>query len=192
MPDERENLLNSALSSYAEPDEHLETRILANLAEHTGKPASTRRRWLPWTIALPLAACAVLFAILVLHSKHQQPTVQQAQRETQPPAQTAQQSAPPQPPSISAHSPKLQTVAVRATRPTAHKTTPLPKLDIFPTPRPLSPEEQALVHFVATAPASERDAVLAAQQKLNEPLHIAEIVIQPIAFPDKPETDPNR
>jgi hypothetical protein len=197
MPDDAnrnqdfDHLLNAALSSYAEPEAGLEDRVLSRLEEtHTPQAAHKTPRWLPWAIALPLAACLILAATLTLRSAHH-PTDQQAQHAPQPPTQTTQQSAPPHPPAT-AHPPTLHTVAAHTTRPTASKPAPLPKLDVFPTPRPLSPEEQALIHFVATAPESERNAMLAAQRQNNEPLHIAEIVIQPIASPDKPETEPNR
>lgn len=194
MPDEREldNLLDAALSSYAEPDAHLENRVLAHLAAtRASEPVPTRRRWLLWAIALPLAACVILLTVLSLRPNHQ-PAVEQARRETVAPAQMAHENAPPLPATIPVHSPKPRSVIVSAARPAASKITLSPKLDVFPSPHPLSPEEQALVRFVATTPASERNAVLAAQQQSNDPLHIAEIVIQPIPSPDKPETAPNQ
>ena len=75
---------------------------------------------------------------------------------------------------------------------TAPAPAPLPKLDVFPTPQPLSSEEQALVHFVTHTPSSELQAMQKPTQEQDEPLHIAEIVIQPIASPDKSDTQPNR
>jgi hypothetical protein len=72
-------------------------------------------------------------------------------------------------------------------RHTTHKPAPLPKLDVFPTPRPLSPEEQAMVRFVATTPPSEIQAMQKAQQQQDEPLHIAAIVIQPLKPLDETE-----
>ncbi|HEX8812227.1 MAG TPA: hypothetical protein VF742_09575, partial [Terracidiphilus sp.] len=65
MPDPRDNqdhldlLIDSALSTYAEPRAGLEARVLKHLA---AQPA--RRRWLPFAIALPIAAaCAILLVI---------------------------------------------------------------------------------------------------------------------------------
>jgi hypothetical protein len=63
------------------------------------------------------------------------------------------------------------------------KSEPLPKLDIFPTPQPLSPQEQALADFAARAPKSERESLMAAQQKTAAPLHIAAIEIKPLNLP---------
>jgi len=192
MPDDREleNLLNSALSSYAEPDAHLETRVLARIAEHRSTRANHRR--LAWAFALPIAACTILLTLFVLPHRHQQPAQQAHNTVASPQPQSIQQRETTPVPSNPPQQPKPRLVAAHTQQRTAPKAAPLPKLDIFPTPRPLSPEEQALVRFVATAPASERNAALAAQQQSNEPLHIAEIVIQPIASTDKPETEQNR
>jgi hypothetical protein len=65
----------------------------------------------------------------------------------------------------------------------AANSAPLPKLDVFPTPQPLSPEEQALVNFAARASKSEREALIAAQQQDDAPLRIAAIEIQPLEPP---------
>jgi hypothetical protein len=191
MPDdpnhnkELDQLLDTALSTYAEHDEHLESRILAHLAAQTSAPK--RRRWLPWAIALPIAACLVL--LLTLYPRHNRTEpVQQAKNNPTLQTQPVPQNSIAQAPQAPAHQPQPRVIVARATR-----TAPAPpKLDVFPTPHPLSPEEQALVHFVTTTPESERNAVLTSQQQFNEPLHIAEVVIQPIASPDKPGTEPNR
>lgn len=65
----------------------------------------------------------------------------------------------------------------------AAKAIPLPKRDVFPTPRPLTPQEQALVEFAAHATKAERASFFAAQQQADEPLHIAAIQIPPIEPP---------
>jgi hypothetical protein len=61
----------------------------------------------------------------------------------------------------------------------------LPKLDVFPTPQPLTPEEQALVAFAVRAPESERKSFIEAQRQAEAPLRIAAIEIPPIDSPDK-------
>jgi hypothetical protein len=61
---------------------------------------------------------------------------------------------------------------------------PRPKLDIFPTPQPLDPGEEALARFAAQAPEAERKAFLEAQQQADAPLHIAAIHIKPLELPD--------
>jgi hypothetical protein len=63
--------------------------------------------------------------------------------------------------------------------------TALPKLDVFPAPQPLTPQEQALVVFVAQAPETGRKAFAEAQQKIGTPISIAAIHIPPLESPDK-------
>jgi hypothetical protein len=61
---------------------------------------------------------------------------------------------------------------------------PLPKLDVFPTPQPLTPEEQVLAVFAAKAPLTERQALLDAQKQADAPLSIAALQIQPLDPPN--------
>jgi hypothetical protein len=61
---------------------------------------------------------------------------------------------------------------------------PLPKLDIFPTPQPLTPAERALIQFAERTPVAERKALIEAQQQPDRPLNIAAIRIQPIEMPE--------
>jgi hypothetical protein len=182
MPEERDDLdlqIDSALAHYAEPSAGLEARILTQLASvRTSETAPARKRWLLWPIALPIAACAILLVVFALRYTHK-PTTQQAQR-TAPQTQSAQNTTIPQPSPPRKHNTQPHLVAARVSRHITHKPAPLPKLDVFPTPRPLSPEEQAMVRFVATMPPSEIQAMQKAQQQQDQPLHIAAIVIQPI------------
>src|SRR6185312_1147206 len=62
--DQLDRVLDSALATYADPgpDSGLEQRILGRIAnEATPAP---RRRWLAWSIALPVAAGLLIFAVL--------------------------------------------------------------------------------------------------------------------------------
>jgi hypothetical protein len=184
MPEDREldQLIDSALSTYAEPRAGLEARVLANL---TAQP--TRRPWLPWAISLPIAACIVL--MLMLYPRHN-PTepIKQANQNLRAHTQPAPQSIIAQATQTPTHQSQPHVIAVHATH-TAPKPAPLPKLDTFPGARPLSPQEQALVHFITHAPPSELQAIQQAQQEQNEPLHIAAIVIQPIKPLDESEKE---
>jgi hypothetical protein len=60
-----------------------------------------------------------------------------------------------------------------------------PKLDVFPTPEPLTAEEQAMTRFAAQASEADRKALLAAQQQADEPLTISAIRIPPIESVDE-------
>ncbi len=62
--------------------------------------------------------------------------------------------------------------------------TGLPKLDVFPTPRPLSPEERALVVSVQ-APEPPRSALVKGREQDDDSVHIAAIHIPPIEPPSQ-------
>lgn len=187
MPDDQklDLQIDSALSSYAEPTDGLEDRVLARLAD-TRTNAVPRKRWLAripiLPVALPLAACVLLFVVFSLRPGRKQP-IQQAHNDTTSQIPTARKPVPPQPSQPREHSPQPHLVAAHAIHPATPKSAQPPKLDIFPTPRPLSPQERALVRFVANTPPSELQAMQKAQQEPQEqvePLRIAAIVIQPI------------
>ncbi len=83
--------------------------------------------------------------------------------------------------------PRLQTrtnAAVIRVHPRPHQLMP-PKLPVFPSPAPLSAEETALLHLATQTTVDERKAILAAQQKSAEPLHIASLSISPIEPPSE-------
>jgi hypothetical protein len=50
----------------------------------------------------------------------------------------------------------------------------LPKLAVFPTPRPLTPEEEALVAFAKHGPPEVQRAVLEDQKHWDDPIIVAE------------------
>jgi len=59
----------------------------------------------------------------------------------------------------------------------------LPKQDMFPMPRPLSPAERALVEFAAQAPEAERESLVEARDDFDGPIHAADIRIDAIRIP---------
>jgi hypothetical protein len=63
--------------------------------------------------------------------------------------------------------------------------TTFPKLDVFPTPQALTPEERALAVVATQTPAPVRNALLAAQTQDDAPVRIAAIHIPPIEPPDE-------
>lgn len=182
---ELDRLLDSALATYADPGPHsgLEQRILSRISTETASSAR-RRRWLAWAIALPAAAILLLF-ILISHpwskdtptmprqanvSHQPTPSIEAANRPSSQPAPIRRSQAPLR----KEHSRQLAFAA---------RSAPLPKLDIFPTPQPLSPQEQALINFAAHATAPERDSLIASQEQPDAPLHISAIQIKPLKPP---------
>jgi hypothetical protein len=65
----------------------------------------------------------------------------------------------------------------------AANTHSLPKLDTFPAPQVLSPEEQVLMAYAAHAPEVEQRALIEEREKLEAPLTIPAITIQPLEPP---------
>lgn len=192
--DELDLLLDAALASDATPDPspNLVSRILA---------ATTQRRrgklltgWVIWAVP----AFAALLAVVILIERHE------PRNRTNSPI-TSQLSATPHVPQPA---PRRLTVRpsvaeVETTRGTANinlrrtlNTTrastppkPLPKQEVFPTPTPLSPQEQAVAALVNS---NSRDSKELAQQitqptpqgQPTEPLRIAAIHIPPLNPPD--------
>jgi hypothetical protein len=181
MPEDREldRLIDTALSTYAEPRAGIEARVLAHLS---AQPA--RSRWLPWAIALPIAACLVL--LLMIYPRHNRTEpVRQAQHNAAPQTQPAPPNSIAQAAQLPAHPPQPRVIVARAAR-TAPAQAP-PKLDVFPTPHPLSSQEQALIRYVANISEPDRRAMATTQDQPITPLVIATIQIQPLAPLDKSE-----
>jgi hypothetical protein len=181
---ELDALIRSSIASYGEPapNSELAQRILMRIAAEPEPVA--RRRWLPWAIALPIAASLIIF--FMLFETRPVHTPAGVENHAQIPAQLHNDIAAAAP-HLTQHENK-KTMARHEVLPRLaavdSNTQPLPKLDVFPTPQPLTPEEQALVNFVSRAPASERNSLIEAQQQRDVPLTIAAIKIQPIELPE--------
>jgi hypothetical protein len=203
-----DQILDAALSTYADPGPNsgLDDRVLAHIAaarptakaepvpfKHStravpllrpGKDAMNRRRWLPWAIALPVAACL----LLIFFMPKDAPLHSNQTNQASPPAPLAAMCAEAPETGTMHRKPHLQPVA-RAAQPA-----PLPKLDVFPTPRPLTTEEQALIVFISRASDSERKALIESQEQLQAPISIAAIRIpplEPLKPLDQDTPDPN-
>jgi hypothetical protein len=188
-----DDLLNEALKTYGDPSpdsgsgSSLEARTLARLEEfRTITDAPARRRTRLWfAIAAPAAACvlvAVLASFGILdgrpHPPSRTPDVARSDsggarvpmpRETQTPRHVRTPVRHPAP----RISPRQ--LASAAPRPA------LPKLAVFPTLPPLTPEERAVLEWQKHAPESARQAVV---QPAPEPSHdIAGIYIAPLETP---------
>jgi hypothetical protein len=189
--DELDILLDAALATYvdSEPSPSLTPRILAAARDADRRPTVG---WLSW--AVPALAAALLMTIFLTHRPA-------ARRQT--PQPTADLSAPHAPASAermpdtsgnriaAAATPHLGSTpprAARSVRTTAPIQPLLPRQEVFPTPAPLSPEEQALAATVNRSP--ERIAKQIAQsgapsqEEPIEPLRIAAIHIPPLNPPD--------
>jgi len=166
--DELDRMIDSALAGYssAQPLAGLEERVL-NRVRLTD---SARRRVLGWTVAIVAVTFVLLIAILV----------------RMPYAPVSHGIARVQTPAPARPVPEVEQVRVApkhrrgrvATR-RAGSPRPLPKLEQFPAPAPLTAEERALLAFVEHYP-DEAKQLVTEQQKSGEPIEIQLIRIPPL------------
>ena len=183
--DDLDRVLDSALSSYAAPAPGFEERILGSVTAAGRAHPEPRRSWLQWAIAIPAAACLLIALALFLHPRPRKMSGVQHARNA-----PAVSQAPRQETAASSGTPALPHPRPRRALPRMPGIMPavaagLPKRDLFPTPQPLTPAEQAFIRYVATAPEQDRRSLLEAQAKQDAPLAISAIKIAPITIPDQ-------
>lgn len=146
--DEFDRILDAALAKYAsaEPRTGLEERILATL--HSSEIPVSHSAWSRWRLALALAA--VLMALLI-GLRSSKPNSEVARHQT--PVQLRSSEAEHRlGPDVDVHKHQAlidisaaSTITIRR-KPKVPKN---PKLDVFPSPHPLSEQEEMLARYVA-------------------------------------------
>ena len=188
MPSDHElnRLLDEALHSYAaEPDAHLENRILATVREEARQTTNNGwARWLRWGLAA--VACAILIGVAVYFGQPWRHPVKFAHvpQQTRPNSQPSDQAqtsdiasaTPARPYKRLLHQPPRKEEAL--TKAPAQP----PKLDVFPTPDPPTAEERALVAYSQnpTGNQQQKPSVVHAEDLEVEPIRIAEIHVEPL------------
>jgi hypothetical protein len=180
-------LIRSSIATYGEPEPNsqLAQRIFQRIAAET-RPVPSRQ-WLPW--ALAMGACLIaFFALFQARPVHAPASVSnQMHIPEQADDNTGRREIATVAPHQSQHERRRTLVRsdlrLHATS-LLREAQPLPKLDIFPTPQPLTPAERALIQFAERTPVAERKALIEAQRQPDTPLNIAAIKIQPIEMPD--------
>jgi len=160
--DELDRRIDNALAGYsgAEPLAGLEERVLRRVR------VASRRRVLGWAAAIAVAASVVVTVSVVRAPHHSDPPTYRVGI-----------------PAVVRPVPvvdKARVVTVRRARTRARRARPLPKLEQFPTPVPLTAEERALVAFVEHHPAEAQQVFAALQKRSNEPIEIQPIQIPPL------------
>jgi len=193
--DELDRNIDAALTVYGDPfatrlhtdptvaERLLAERLLAGVRRRIAEDSAPRGVRNPvWAWALAAAACVlglVLFGSRQAHRQQPNQARQTQQQETPPEFATA----------ITAAKTEAQKPAVRRparagsrlpTQGSPERPDRLPKLDVFPTPLPLSEEGEALAFFVRRAPAHEVRELLQAQSHSDTPITIQELEIPPL------------
>ncbi|HME35405.1 MAG TPA: hypothetical protein VKF84_09210 [Candidatus Sulfotelmatobacter sp.] len=175
--DELDRTLDAALAKYAavEPRAGLEDRILANLqAERTRLPNRAWWRW-GYAVAMVVALIVAILAWKTARPSHavivERPAVGNRQ-EQKPSPRLAKAGAESRPIPV-------RVGRTRVPPPNSAIAAASPKLDVFPSPRPLSEEELALAQYVRNFPsdanqvareqeASEREVLAKMQELANK------------------------
>jgi hypothetical protein len=150
--DELDRLIDDALAGYvnAEPRVGLETRILRRVE------GGARRAWWRWVWAVPVLASFAAWMLVPPREERLELTA----RVVMPPA-----------PAVTGARPRP---VVRPARPAEP-----PKRPLFPTPAPLTAEEQALVTLAVQHPEALRQ-MASSNRSWTEPIHIEELKIEPL------------
>ncbi|HEY2362518.1 MAG TPA: hypothetical protein VGK36_15465 [Candidatus Angelobacter sp.] len=162
-----DEMLDSLLANYssAEPRPGLETRILANLHEAEKTPQGWGNfKWI-WAGAV---AAAIIVAAMLINGRHRVAPPTNAIVETKQPAPQPQIQPPVAPQAtarIRRHKPST-VPAVRQNATLALSERPA----VFPTPTPLSEQEQLLLRYYAGTPREE----MIAQSHPDEPPVVGE------------------
>ena len=180
--DELDLLIDSALRDYAEPRAGLEKRMQARVSVEAIRPRP--RRWVLAVAAVSGMAVMVLLIYLIPWDLQQRPS-QVASLPARPVgAPIVSTSGAHEIEKAVAPSPRGIRRRVQTVNRTQDSATTLPKLDVFPTPQPMTDEEQALVRFFGQVPEADRKALVEAQQHMDEPLNISAIQIPPLQLPE--------
>jgi len=177
--DERiDESIDAALRSYAEPVEMPETRVA--VAQVMVRVRSQRERRVGWWVWGAVAA-AFLAVALAMGAMWRMGGSREAEIAWKPAAPGVLQV--PMMPKESATNRVWSMEArdrSRSPRRPQLRIAALPKLEVFPAPRALSPQEQALLAFASEAPAGVRQAVIEDQQYWDTPIVVAEVKIRPL------------
>jgi len=171
-----DDLLDAGLARYgsATPRPGLEARVLANL-----RAERERRSWLVWAGWLATGAVAALIVVGVFNLTRR-PT-----RPVPPPSVATRQTAPP---TVAAVPPAEGAGESRPIRPVSGKRIPRTfiytmrqevRLDVFPSPQPLTEQEKLLVQYVRQTPA-EALAATPTESTLIPELEIKPLEIAPL------------
>jgi hypothetical protein len=202
MGDRYDALIDRALRSYAEPGEVPEAQVvLARVLSRARESESQRRVLWVWGAAVAAGlAVMVLVGMVWVTRSPQRPEIAWKPKvpgvtlsaTTQSPypgmkANNGEENMPRRlkPEIFGQHNGTAEAVPLQNGRTAereswAEAENHLPRMEVFPMPRPLSAEEQALVAFTRDVPAKVQQQVIEAQKHVGDPIVIAELKIAPL------------
>jgi hypothetical protein len=163
--DELDRRIDNALAGYAgaEPLAGIEERVVRRVR------VASRRRAFGWAAAIAVAAGLVAAVIVVRAPQHAMPKSHDV-------ARVVVQA--PDWPVPAAEKPRI--ITKRRVKLRVARREPLPKLEQFPTPVPLTAEERALIAFVTRYPKEAQQAFEDLRKRSEEPIEIQPIQIPPL------------
>jgi hypothetical protein len=174
--DELDRALDAALAQYASAEARagLEDRVLANLRAE--RPNVGEHAWWRWGWAGPLLAIVTVAITLAwradrnvhLPLANHASTTEQIRRPTNPPAAASERRAANTPTRTSHNGGAI--AGLKATHRAQAVAQADPKLDVFPSPHPLSEEELALAQYVRNFPTDAKLVAQAQQASAKEVL----------------------
>jgi hypothetical protein len=168
LPSALDREIDAALARYSnEPRPGLEDRVLANL--RTDRERTSVHNWWQWAAASSLATLLLVASIIFLRSN------QTSQHYAAGPSQTTRDNASNRIPPAAGPQSALETPTLRSssqrkkpqTRGSRHASALAagPKLDQFPSPRPLTEQEKILKRYISNFP---EEAILIARARAAE------------------------
>jgi hypothetical protein len=202
--EQMEELIDAALRSYAEPGEIPEARVAAARVMERARAAESRRRFWWWVVVVPAAACLLVAMVgeIWMTRAARVPEIAWApkapgvvkgdkgipQRLKPDSSRSIDGTAEAVPLQNGLAAPKAVQVATAGVL----EKRQLPKMEVFPTPRPLTAEEQALTVFTEKTTPEVKKQVVEAEKHLGDPIAIAELKIRPLDEEDREKGTGNR
>lgn len=170
---ELDRKIDAALATYSDPAESLNSSALAARVLATAREKQQGIQWWRWGLVATVPALAVLLMVLFLPAK---PKIE--------PVRLTASAPPPHQIMVTSVPAKLMvshTVVKSRYVPPSH---PQPKLDVFPTPAPLTEQEKLLVAFVQHTSPETQKQVLQSSGPI-QPIAIADLIIPPLDSTEK-------
>lgn len=187
--DDLDRLIDSELARYAEPRTGLEQRILARISAQGAARSLALRQWHRWALAGAVAALAIATLVVspprIAHHKTGAITAHKTSPDDN---ELASRNQTPETHIVAQHLKHTAKRAENTLRNSRSLASPervqRPKYDVFPSPQPLSKQEQSLVEVAASLPEGERERLFSGHDRQDAPLEISSIKIPLITVPD--------